>query len=83
MRNLTPQEHDALAKIVADPAAWWDNATASPKHDEEAVLAAKLARWEGKFADTKAERDAIEEAERNKPLTVDQKRIAAYGSIGD
>ena len=76
MRELTTEEHDALAKIVADPVAWWTNATAS-KVDEEAALTAKLARWEGKFTDTKAERDAIEEAERNKPLTFEQRMRAS------
>ena len=43
MRELTAQEHDALAKIVADPAAWWSNASVSEKIDEEAALSAKLA----------------------------------------
>jgi hypothetical protein len=83
MRELTAQEHDALAKIVADPAAWWSNASVSEKIDEEAALSAKLARWSGVYTDTKAERDAVEEAERNKPLTVTQQRRVAYGSIQD
>jgi hypothetical protein len=70
MRNLTTQEHDDLAKIVTDPAAWWSNATNSGV-DEEAALSTKLARWAGKHTDTKAERDAAdaaaEEAYRNRP----------------
>jgi len=76
MRELTTQEHDALAKIVTDPVAWWANATAS-RVDEEAALAAKLARWEGKHTNTKAERDAADEAERNTPLTIAQQLAAS------
>ena len=62
MRNLTTEEHDALAKIVTDPAAWWSHANAVEKIDQEAALAAKLDKWEGVYTDTKAERDAAEEA---------------------
>jgi hypothetical protein len=62
MRNLTTEEHDALAKIVTDPAAWWSHANAVEKIDQEAALAAKLDKWEGVYTDTKAKRDAAEEA---------------------
>lgn len=77
MRDLTTQEHDALAMIVTDPVAWWANATASAKHDEEAALVSKLTRWAGVHTNTKADRDAADEAERNKPLTFKQKMAAS------
>ena len=83
MRDLTNDEKTALAKIVADPQAWWTHAQNVESIDHEAALASKLSRWEGVFSNTKAERDAIQEAENNPTLTVAQKRRVAYGSVGD
>ena len=77
---MSPEQKIELAKIVSDPDAWWVNAVAVPGINEEAALAAKLARWEGVYTDTKAERDAAdqaaEEAERNKPKTIAQQLAA-------
>jgi hypothetical protein len=73
MRNLTQTENDALAKIVADPVAWWTNANSVEKIDHEQALADKLARHEGVHTDTKAERDAVQWAKDNQPPTFEQK----------
>jgi hypothetical protein len=83
MRDLTNDEKTALSKIVADPVAWWAHANSAETIDHEATLASKLARWAGVYDNTKAERDAIIEAENSPDLTVDQARRIAYGDIGD
>ena len=44
-RTLTHNERCVLSHAVVDPDEWWEHATNWPKIDEEAALAAKVARW--------------------------------------
>ena len=81
MRDLTSDEKTALSKIVTDPVAWWTHANNIEKIDHEAALASKLARWDGVYDNTKAERDKIQEDLDNPPLTVSQARRVAYGDF--
>ena len=44
-RALTENERCVLSHVVVDPDEWWEHATNWAKIDEEAALAAKVARW--------------------------------------
>ena len=44
-RTLTHNERCVLSHVVVDPDEWWEHATNWSKIDEEAALAAKVARW--------------------------------------
>lgn len=48
-RALTDNERCVLAHVVVDPDGWWEHATNWPKIDEEAALAAKVARWKPSY----------------------------------
>ena len=48
-RTLTDNERCVLAHVVVDPDGWWEHATNWPKIDEEAALAAKVARWKPSY----------------------------------
>ena len=48
-RALTDNERCVLAHMVVDPDEWWEHATNWPKIDEEAALAAKVARWKPSY----------------------------------
>lgn len=77
------KDKTALSKIVTDPVAWWTHANNIEKIDHEAALASKLARWEGVYDNTKADRDKIQEDANNPALTVSQARRVAYGDLGE
>ena len=71
-RALTDNERCVLAHMVVDPDGWWEHATNWPKIDEEAALAAKVARWKPSYDGDCHQPDyktrAVKEAE------VDQRR---------
>ena len=48
-RALTENERCVLSHVVVDPDEWWEHATNWPKIDEEAALAAKVARWKPSY----------------------------------
>ena len=49
VRALTENERCVLAHVVVDPDEWWEHATNWPKIDQEAALAAKVARWKPSY----------------------------------
>mgnify|MGYP003659803122 CR=1 FL=1 len=70
-------------KTMTDPVAWWTHANSVETIDHEAALSSKLARWDGVYDNTKADRDKIQEDANNPALTVSQARRVAYGDLGE
>ena len=71
-RTLTENERCVLSHVVVDPDAWWEHATNWPKGDEEAALAAKVARWQSSYDGECHKSDyktrAVRQAEEDKKL---------------
>jgi|TARA_Y100000296_G_C5154162_1_gene248064 hypothetical protein len=87
-RSLTTDEHNCLADVVIDPAAWWAHAQAIAElrgSDAEASLAAKISKYEAGYSavknngdyQTRAERDAAADADRTERETANLAVIAA------
>jgi len=71
-RALTENERCVLSHVVVDPDEWWEHATNWPKIDEEAALAAKVARWKPSYDGECHQPDyktrAVREAEEDQRL---------------
>ena len=79
-RALTENERCVLAHVVVAPDAWWEHATNWAKIDEEAALAAKVARWKPGYDEECHNPDyktrAVRQAEE------DQQNAAEQAAIG-
>ncbi|MBI4185291.1 MAG: hypothetical protein HY521_14965 [Proteobacteria bacterium] len=46
---MNENERAVLAHVVVDPDAWWANVQATHPGRAEAILAGKVARWQGSY----------------------------------
>ena len=80
-RVLTDHERCVLAHVVVDPDEWWEHATRWAKIDEEAALAAKVARWkpgyDGECHQPDYKTRAVRETEADQRMADDQAAAAA------
>ena len=93
-RTLTHNERCVLSHVVVDPDEWWEHATNWPKIDEEAALAAKVARWKPSYDGechqpdykTRAVRQAEEDQQRDDDMAAakvaaDAAKVAADAEL--
>ena len=80
-RALTENERCVLSHVVVDPDEWWEHATNWPKIDEEAALAAKVARWKPSYDGECHQPDykirAVRQAEEDQQLADAEAAIVA------